>query len=215
MLDTIIENKIFQSKGVIGIFPANSVGDDIEVYKDEDRKNILAVFHTLRQQNIKENKQINYSLSDFIAPKVFKGFHKRDYLGCFAVTAGHGVEAYAKKFEENHDDYHSIMAKALGDRLAEACAEYMHQQVRKKYWGYALDEKLAHQELISEKYQGIRPAAGYPACPDHTEKETLFRLLNVTENTGIALTENFAMTPASSVSGLYFAHPKSRYFTVG
>ena len=212
LLDEIIRGKLFRAKGVIGIFPANSVGDDLEVYKDERREEILATFHTLRQQNIKQKEQVNLSLADFVAPR---DSERKDYLGGFAVTTGHGVEERAKEYEQSHDDYHSIMTKALGDRLAEAFAEYMHEQVRKKYWGYVPHEKLSNEELISEKYQGIRPAAGYPACPDHTEKETLFKLLGVTQNTDISLTENFAMMPASSVSGLYFAHPSSKYFTVG
>ena len=212
LLEEIITKKIFQAKAVIGIFHANSKGDDIEVYSNEKRRKPLAIFHTLRQQNKKEKKQINYALSDFIAPIETE---RIDYLGGFAVTAGHGVEEFANSFAQKNDDYISIMSKALGDRLAEACAEYMHLQVRKKYWGYAPYESLLSKDMISEKYRGIRPAAGYPACPDHTEKRTLFDLLQVEKNTGIHLTENFAMTPASSVSGLYFAHPGSRYFTVG
>ena len=212
LLEEIIRKKIFRAKAIIGIFHANSKGDDIEVYSDERRSELLTVFHTLRQQNKKERKQINYALSDFIAPIETR---RIDYLGGFAVTAGHGVEEFANSFAQKNDDYLSIMSKALGDRLAEACAEYMHLQVRKKYWGYASDESFSEHDLISEKYRGIRPAAGYPACPDHTEKRTLFDFLEVEKNTGIHLTENFAMLPASSVSGLYFAHPGSRYFTVG
>ncbi len=212
MLDKIIKQKRFQARGVIGIFPANRVDDSIQVYQDEDQKNILETFHTLRQQNIKQKKQVNFALADFIAPK---SLNQCDYLGAFAVTTGHGVEQYSKKYELENDDYSSIMVKALGDRLAEAFAEYMHEQVRKKYWGYSANERFTEAELISEKYRGIRPAAGYPACPDHTEKETLFNLLDVTQNTGITLTENFAMMPASSVSGLYFGHPDAKYFTVG
>ena len=212
LLRKIIDEKIFKAKGVIGLFHANSLGDDIEVYSDKKRSKRLAIFHTLRQQNKKEKKQINYALSDFIAP-IKSG--RIDYLGGFAVTAGHGVGEFAESFAEKNDDYLAIMAKALGDRLAEACAEYMHLQVRKKYWGYASEESLSNEALISEKYRGIRPAAGYPACPDHTEKRTLFDLLEVEKNANIHLTENFAMMPASSVSGLYFAHSQSRYFTVG
>ena len=212
ILDKIIEEKLFQAKGVIGIFPANKVNDDIQIYEDESREKILTTFHTLRQQNIKQKEQVNFALADFIAPK---SSNKSDYLGAFAVTTGHGVEECAKKYESENDDYHAIMVKALGDRLAEAFAEYAHEQVRKKYWGYAVHEKLSSNELISEKYRGIRPAPGYPACPDHTEKEKLFQLLEVTKNTGISLTENFAMFPASSVSGFYFGHPDSKYFTVG
>ena len=212
ILDKIIKEKLFQAKGVIGIFPANRVNDDIQIYQDESREKILTTFHTLRQQNIKQKEQVNFALADFIAPK---SSNKSDYLGAFAVTTGHGVEECAKKYESENDDYHAIMVKALGDRLAEAFAEYAHEQVRKKYWGYAIHEKLSSDELISEKYRGIRPAPGYPACPDHTEKEKLFQLLEVTKNTGISLTENFAMFPASSVSGFYFGHPDSKYFTVG
>ena len=211
LLEEIIKKKIFCLKAVIGIFHANSRGDDIEVYSDEKRSETLAVFHTLRQQNKKEKKQINYALSDFIAP-VETG--RIDYLGGFAVTV-HNVGEFADRFIRKNDDYLSIMSKALGDRLAEACAEYMHLEIRKKYWGYDQDESLSKNELISEKYRGIRPAPGYPACPDHTEKRTLFDLLKVEKNIDVHLTENFAMRPASSVSGLYFAHPDSRYFTVG
>ncbi|TGK08868.1 methionine synthase [Leptospira fletcheri] len=212
LLDDIVKNKRYQAKGVIGIFPANSVGDDIEVYEDETRAKLLTVFHTLRQQISKEGKdEPNYCLSDFIAPK---SSGKIDYIGGFAVTAGHGVEEFAKSFDEKLDDYSSIMAKALGDRLAEAFAEYMHLKVRKEFWGYASEENLPLEDLIREKYRGIRPAAGYPASPDHTEKRTLFDLLQVEKSTGIRLTEHFAMWPASSVSGLYFAHPESKYFAV-
>ncbi|EPG72734.1 methionine synthase [Leptospira fainei serovar Hurstbridge str. BUT 6] len=212
LLDDIVKNRRYRAKGVIGIFPANSVGDDIEVYEDETRSKILAVFHTLRQQISKEGKEEpNYCLADFIASQE-SGLI--DYIGGFAVTSGHGVEEFAKIFDSKLDDYNSIMAKALGDRLAEAFAEYMHLKVRKEYWGYASDENLPVEDLIREKYKGIRPAAGYPASPDHTEKRTLFDLLQVEKNTGITLTEHFAMWPASSVSGLYFAHPESKYFAV-
>lgn len=212
LMKTIVDGKLFKTKGVIGIFPANSVGDDIEVYEDESRSRLLAVFHTLRQQIQKEDAtEPNYCLADYIAPK---NSGRVDYIGGFAVTAGHGVEEFAKEFENNQDDYNSIMAKALGDRFAEAFAEYMHYKVRKEYWGYDKDESLSPEDLIRERYRGIRPAAGYPASPDHTEKRILFDLLQAEENTGITLTEHFAMWPASSVSGLYFAHPKSKYFAV-
>ncbi|MCB1179016.1 MAG: B12-binding domain-containing protein, partial [Leptospiraceae bacterium] len=211
LLKDIIENKRFGTKAVVGFFPANSVGDDIELYTDDSRSKILTTFRTLRQQADKGDEQANYALSDFISPK---STGKKDYLGCFAVTAGHGVEEFAKSFEDKHDDYNSIMAKALADRFAEAFAEYMHKKMREE-WGYGKGEGLSNEELIMEKYRGIRPAPGYPACPDHTEKRTLFNLLEVEKNTGITLTENFAMWPASSVSGLYFAHPDSRYFAVG
>ncbi|MDV6237673.1 methionine synthase [Leptospira ellisii] len=211
LMKTIVDGKLFRTKGVIGIFPANSIGDDIEVYEDEERSKLLTVFHTLRQQIQKEDGEPNYCLADFVAPK---SSGRTDYVGGFAVTAGHGVEEFAKQFENNHDDYNSIMAKALGDRFAEAFAEYMHYKVRKEYWGYAKDENLSAEDLIRERYRGIRPAAGYPASPDHTEKRVLFDLLQAEKNTGITLTEHFAMWPASSVSGLYFAHPQSKYFAV-
>ncbi len=210
MLKQIIKEKWLQANAVIGIFPANSIGDDVEVY-DEHGKT-LVVFHTLRQQNRKAEGLPNYALADFIAPKEL-GI--RDYIGGFAVTAGIGIEKYLEKFDKEHDDYRSIMLKALADRLAEAFAELMHEKVRKEYWGYARQESFTNEELIQEKYQGIRPAPGYPACPDHTEKESLFNLLQVQKNTGIQLTETFAMHPAASVSGLYFSHKESRYFGLG
>ncbi|XDD52472.1 methionine synthase [Leptospira sp. WS92.C1] len=212
LMKTITDGKLFQTKGVIGIFPANSVGDDIEVYEDESRSKLLTVFHTLRQQIQKDDEaEPNYCLADYVAPK---DSGRIDYIGGFAVTAGHGVEEFAKQFEKNLDDYNSIMAKALGDRFAEAFAEYMHYKVRTEYWGYVKGETLSPEDLIRERYRGIRPAAGYPASPDHTEKRVLFDLLQAEKNTGITLTEHFAMWPASSVSGLYFAHPESKYFAV-
>jgi 5-methyltetrahydrofolate--homocysteine methyltransferase len=172
----------------------------------------LTVFHTLRQQMQRSDERFNYALADFIAP-VESGV--TDYLGVFAVTAGIGLDELVQRFEQNNDDYNAILAKSLADRLAEAFAERLHERVRKEFWGYAADEELDNDGLISEKYRGIRPAPGYPACPDHTEKRLLFDLLNVTENTGIQLTESFAMLPAASVSGFYFAHPQARYFGVG
>jgi 5-methyltetrahydrofolate--homocysteine methyltransferase len=211
MLNEIISKKIFQAKAVVGLYPANAVGEDIEVYTDDSRTEILTKFHMLRQEMDKPKDQPNYSLVDFIAPK---DSGKKDYLGGFAVTTGHGVDEFAKAFEAKHDDYNSIMAKALGDRLAEAFAELMHKKIREE-WGFGSAENLSMEDLVREKYQGIRPAAGYPASPDHTEKFTLWNLLNVEKNTGITLTENCAMWPASSVSGLYFSHPESRYFAVG
>lgn len=211
MLADIIANKRYRARAVVGFFPANAVGEDIEIYSDENRTDVVTKFRMLRQEMNKPTVQPNYSLVDFIAPK---DSGKKDYLGAFAVTAGHGVEDYAKSFEAKHDDYNSIMAKAIGDRLAEAFAELMHKKMRDE-WGYGEKENLSQDDLIREKYQGIRPAAGYPASPDHTEKATLWNLLRVSENAGIDLTENFAMTPASSVSGLYFSHPESRYFAVG
>ena len=212
LLKVILNKKLLVANGVIGLFPAHSVGDDIEVYADEGRTKVLAVFHTLRQQILKPAGDWNLALADFIAPKE-SGI--KDYLGAFAVTAGINIEPLVKKFEKEHDDYQAIMTKALADRLAEAFAELMHQEVRKKYWGYVKNEKLSTEELIRERYRGIRPAAGYPACPDHTEKQVLFDLLQAEKNAGITLTESFAMYPAAAVSGLYFAHPEAKYFTVG
>ncbi|MCI5064895.1 methionine synthase [bacterium] len=212
MLRKIIEEKRLTARGVIGLFPANSVGDDIEVYSDETRTEVREVFHTLRQQTKKRAEQSNIALSDFVAPKE-SGV--ADYIGTFAVTAGIGIESMIEEYEADHDDYNSIMVKAIADRLAEAFAEYVHHQVRCDYWGYAEEESFTMKQLIREKYQGIRPAAGYPACPDHTEKNTLFRILDAERNAGISLTENYAMYPASSVSGLYFSHARSHYFGLG
>lgn len=212
MLTRIVDEKWVQAKAVIGLWPANAVGDDIEVYQGNDRDNPTATLHSLRQQMARRSSRANLALADFVAPKE-SGL--QDFVGGFAVTTGIGEDDAAKKFEDDHDDYSSILVKSLCDRLAEAFAECMHQRVRKEFWGYASDEKLSLDEMIAEKYQGIRPAAGYPAQPDHTEKETLFRLLDAENNTGISLTESFAMWPGSSVSGLYFSHPESHYFGVG
>ncbi|MCZ4408638.1 methionine synthase [Cryomorphaceae bacterium 1068] len=213
MLQEIVTNQWLKAKAVIGIWPANTVNyDTIEVYDPSDSEKVIHRFECLRQQVKKAAGQPNLSLADFIAPKESG---RKDYIGGFAVTAGIGIERYLERFEKNHDDYSIIMLKALADRLAEAFAELMHAKVRKDFWGYARREKLSNEELIKEKYQGIRPAPGYPACPDHTEKPGLFEILNATEHTGITLTENFAMYPASSVSGLYFASPYSKYFGVG
>jgi 5-methyltetrahydrofolate--homocysteine methyltransferase len=212
LLKMIITEKRLAANGVIGIFPANSTGDDIELYVNEKRKEILTVVHTLRQQMAKRPPAKNAALADFIAPKE-SGIG--DYLGMFAVTAGIGIEEIIREFETQHDDYHIILVKALADRFAEAFAELLHAKVRREIWGYAEEEKLTNDEIIKEKYQGIRPAPGYPACPDHSEKEILFKLLKATETTGIALTENYAMYPAASVSGYYFAHADSFYFGVG
>ncbi|MGZ8164259.1 MAG: methionine synthase [Methylobacter sp.] len=212
MLKKIINEEWLTARAVIGFFPANSEGDDVVVYTDDSRTQQLEVLHHLRQQNIKAPGRPNYCLSDFIAPT---DSGKADYIGAFAVTTGIGIEQKLKEFEQDHDDYSSIMLKALADRLAEAFAEYMHEAVRKDYWGYAKDEAYDPDELINEAYKGIRPAPGYPACPDHTEKGKLFELLNVTENTSIELTESYAMYPASAVSGWYFAHPEAQYFNVG
>ena len=212
LLDKVISEKLLTANAVFGIFPANSVGDDIEVYSDESRKGVLTVLHTLRQQMQKTEGQPNIALADFIAPKETG---TNDYIGAFAVTAGIGIEKLIEQFEKNHDDYNSIMIKAIADRLAEAFAEYLHEQVRKKYWGYSSDENFSNEDLIKEKYIGIRPAPGYPAQPDHTEKPIIFELLKVEENAGIKLTESMAMYPTASVSGLYFAHPEAKYFNVG
>jgi 5-methyltetrahydrofolate--homocysteine methyltransferase len=220
MLRRIIDEKWLTARAVIGIFPANRVGDDdIEVYSDASRHGVLAVLHHLRQQRKKAPGQPNLCLADFIAPSqlppVGQDAKLPDWLGAFAVTAGIGIEQWVKHFEEQHDDYHAIMLKALADRLAEAFAERLHQRVRTEFWGYADSENLDNDGLIAEKYQGIRPAPGYPACPDHTEKRTLWDLLDVQRHTGIALTESLAMYPAASVSGWYFAHPGAKYFGVG
>ena len=212
MLAKIIEEKWVEARAIIGLFPANSVGDDIEIYTDESRNTILNIQHTLRQQTKKTAGQPNSALSDFIAPKE-SGI--KDYIGGFVVTTGLGMEEYITSFENDHDDYNSILLKALADRLAEAFAEKLHEIVRKEYWGYAADEKLDNLQLIKETYRGIRPAPGYPACPDHTEKVGLFNMLNATELTGVSLTESLAMLPASSVSGWYFAHPQAKYFGLG
>jgi 5-methyltetrahydrofolate--homocysteine methyltransferase len=212
LLTEIIDNKLLQANGVIGFWPANSVGDDIELYTDNTRTKVLSTIYTLRQQAEKVKGDPYYALSDFIAPKESGA---ADYWGGFAVTAGIGCDELVAKYEKDHDDYNSIMAKALADRLAEAFAEKMHELVRKDYWGYAKEEHLESEDLIKEKYQGIRPAPGYPACPDHTEKTTLFELLKAEDNAKMYLTESLAMTPAASVSGFYFAHPQARYFGLG
>jgi len=207
MLAKILKDKPFQPRGVVGIFPCKRDGDDVVVYSDESRDKVLHKLHFLRQQKKKDNEQVYFCLADYI--------QENDYVGGFAVTAGDGAGEYAARFEKANDDYSAIMVKALADRFAEAFAEYAHEMVRKLTWGYAADEKLDIEGLIKEEYVGIRPAPGYPASPDHTEKRTLFDWLSVEKNTGIELTENFAMTPPSSVSGLYFAHPESKYFAVG
>lgn len=212
LLDRIVEQNNLKAKSVIGFYPANSYGDDIKLYEGEERDSILNRIHFLRQQIRKRAGQANSCLSDFIAPEE-TGIS--DYIGFFAVTAGIGIESIIKEFEGQNDDYNVILVKAVADRLAEAFAERMHERVRKEFWGYANQENFSNEELIEEQYKGIRPAPGYPACPDHTEKRTLFDLLEVEHNTGIKLTESFAMYPASSVSGIYFSHPDSHYFRVG
>jgi 5-methyltetrahydrofolate--homocysteine methyltransferase len=230
MLQRIVGEKWLKARGVVGLWPANSVGDDIEIYDvaranprahsmtrpyrgDEKRGRVLATVHTLRQQMAREEGgRANLALADFVAPK---DSGKLDWFGGFVVTAGIGTEEAAKKFEAAHDDYSAIMVKALADRLAEAFAERLHERVRKEIWGYAPGENLANAQLIAEEYRGIRPAPGYPACPDHTEKGTLFRLLDAEKNAGVSLTDAFAMWPAAAVSGYYLAHPEARYFGVG
>ncbi len=211
MLARIIAENRYTAKAVIGFWPANAVGDSVEVYADESRSRVIQTFHFLRQQNEKPAGQFQHCLADYIAPK---DSGRIDYLGGFAVTSGHGVEEFAKEFEAQHDDYSAIMAKALGDRLAEALAELMHKKVR-DFCGYGKTENLEMKDIIREKYRGIRPAPGNPACPDHTEKPPLFALLDAPATTGITLTESNAMFPASSVSGMYFNHPDSKYFAVG
>jgi len=210
MLDNIESEGWLEAKARVGIFPANRVGDDIEIYTDETREAVAKVIPTLRQQNAKSGTQPNLALADFIAPK-----GTPDWLGAFCVTAGIGVAEKAREFEAQQDDYRSIMLKAVADRLAEASAEFHHQVVRTQLWGSTSNEAFENDDLIAEKYVGIRPAPGYPACPDHTMKSALFDLLNAQEGTGVQLTESMAMMPAASVSGWYFAHPKSRYFGVG
>ncbi|MGZ3477423.1 MAG: vitamin B12 dependent-methionine synthase activation domain-containing protein, partial [Polyangiales bacterium] len=207
LLDEIIAKKLLTARGVYGIFPANSIGDDVQLYTDESRKTPLAQFHFLRQQAA--DKGPNRSLADYVAP-----VGVRDHLGAFAVTTGIGLKELCDGYRAKHDDYNAIMAEAIADRLAEAFAEYLHKRARED-WGFGKTEDLSTDQLIAEKYRGIRPAPGYPACPDHTEKGTLWKLLDVEKNTGMRITESFAMWPGSSVSGLYFAHPDSQYFTLG
>ena len=211
LLRQIITEKSLTARGIYGFWPANSSGDDVEIYRDEDRREVIATFHFLRQQMLKPAGQANYCLADFVAPKESG---RPDYLGGFAVTGGIGADELAKHFQAEHDDYNAILTKALADRLAEAFAEYLHREARIA-WGYGADEHLTNEELIRERYRGIRPAPGYPASPDHVEKRTLFHLLDAEKKAGIRLTESYAMHPGASVSGLYFSHPDSRYFAVG
>jgi len=212
LLKRVVSEKLLTANAVVGLFPANAVGDDIEIYSDDSRTSFVITTHHLRQQRVRDNSKHLACLSDFVAPK---DSGKKDYIGAFAVTAGIGIDKLVAEFETDNDDYNSIMIKALADRLAEAFAEAMHEKVRKELWGYASDESFKSEDLIKESYQGIRPAPGYPACPDHTEKRLLFDLIEVESKTGIELTENFAMWPAASVSGWYFSHPDSFYFGVG
>jgi 5-methyltetrahydrofolate--homocysteine methyltransferase len=211
MLDRIIAEKWLTARGVFGLFPASAKGDDVSVYRNGDRGEASATFRFLRQQAKKPDGRPNRCLADFVAP--MSG--PEDYLGAFAVTTGIGIEARVKAFEADHDDYSAILLKALADRLAEAFAEYLHLKVRREAWGYAAGEGLDNAALIREEYKGIRPAPGYPACPEHTEKGTLWQLMDVERRAGITLTEHYAMWPAAAVSGLYFSHPQSHYFAVG
>ena len=209
LLDDLIARKRIRACGVYGIFPANRDGDSVNVFTDESRSSVQTTFHMLRQQVVKEDGTPQWSLADFVAPK-----GSQDHVGGFAVTTGIGLDEVVAAYKAGHDDYNAIMAEALADRLAEAFAEYLHQRVRKE-WGFGAQEQLSAEDLLEERYRGIRPAGGYPASPDHTEKRTLWSLLDVEERTGIRLTESCAMWPGSSVSGLYFAHPQSKYFGVG
>ena len=213
ILDKIINEKLFKAKGIFGLFPANSINDDdIELYANEDRTKVLDKLITLRQQSKKRDGMPNIALSDYIAPK---NSNIKDYIGLFSVSSGFGCDELCSTYEKNNDDYNSIMAKAIADRLAEAFAEYLHKLIRTKYWGYNKNEKTTNEDLIKEKYQGIRPAPGYPACPDHLEKRTIWKILNVEEKIGIKLTENLAMWPAASISGYYFSNIESKYFGLG
>ena len=213
MLEKIISEKWLTARAVVGIFPANSIDhDDIRVFTDNDRDNELLRLCHLRQQRGKPSGQSHDCLADFVAP-LESGID--DYVGGFAVTAGIGIDEHVKRFEDEHDDYSSILLKALADRLAEALAEYIHERMRKEFWAYAEAEDLNNDDRIAENYAGIRPAPGYPACPDHTEKEKLWKLLDVEKEIGLKLTESFAMFPTAAVSGFYFSHPESRYFSVG
>jgi 5-methyltetrahydrofolate--homocysteine methyltransferase len=211
LLAQVVKDDILKCKGVSGIFAANAVGDDIEIY-DPNNSALLHTQISLRQQTKKVTGQPNIALADFIAPK---DSQQQDYIGAFVVTAGLGIEHYISDFDAKQDDYNAIMIKALADRLAEAFAEYLHEVVRKETWGYAADETLENQALIAEKYRGIRPAPGYPACPDHLEKLGIFKLLDATAQIGVTLTESLAMWPAAAVSGWYFAHPDAKYFGLG
>jgi 5-methyltetrahydrofolate--homocysteine methyltransferase len=211
LLNQIASEKRFRPRAVLSFWPANSSGDDIEIYADNSRKKVISKFHTLRQQKDKGKNETYLALSDFVAPKESG---REDYLGGFVVTAGEEVERFSDTFKENHDDYSAIMVQALGDRIAEAMAEMMHKKAREN-WGYDKEENLSPDDLIKEKYRGIRPAPGYPSCPDHTEKAQIWRLLDVEKNIGVSLTENYAIYPPSSVAGLYFPHPEAKYFHLG
>jgi 5-methyltetrahydrofolate--homocysteine methyltransferase len=212
LLDRIVRERRLRASAALGFWPANRVDDDIELYGDDERRDPVATIHTLRQQMVKPPGRPNLALADFTAPR---DTGIADFVGAFAVTAGHGLDEVVAEFKAVNDDYSAILAAALADRLAEAFAERLHQRVRTELWGYAPDEALDNEGLIGERYQGIRPAPGYPACPDHTEKGTVFRLLDAESRAGIRLTESFAMSPGASVSGLYFWHPQAAYFGLG
>jgi 5-methyltetrahydrofolate--homocysteine methyltransferase len=213
MLDRIVRGKLLQARAALGFYAANAdPNDDILVYKDDTRQALAGTIHTLRQQMAKPPGRPNLAMSDFVAPQE-SGV--ADYVGLFAVTTGIGLDTLVREFEAANDDYSAILAKALADRLAEAFAERLHERVRREFWGYAPDEQLSNEELVQEKYQGIRPAPGYPSCPDHTEKPALFRLIEAESRAGMQLTESFAMLPAASVSGYYFWNPASQYFGLG
>jgi 5-methyltetrahydrofolate--homocysteine methyltransferase len=213
MLDDIVEQKWLRAAGVFGLFPANQVdGEDIEVYTDESRRTVRTTLHQLRQQTEGRDGSARKSLADFVAPA---STGLRDYVGAFAVTAGLGSAERVAQFKKDNDDYNAILLESLADRLAEAFAERLHERVRKEFWAYAPNEALDADGLLAEKYAGIRPAPGYPACPEHTEKRAIWELLDVGTNTGIELTESMAMWPGAAVSGLYFSHPQSRYFVLG
>jgi len=209
MLEQVIAEKWISANAVFGLYPANRHGDDVEFYVDEQRKTLLGSWHGLRQQHERPPGKPHECLSDFVAP-----VGTPDWAGMFAVAAGMGIEKKLAEFEAAHDDYRSIMLKAIADRFAEACAEWLHERVRKEYWGYAADESLSNEALVNEEYKGIRPAPGYPACPDHTAKGTLFSVLQAEKNIGMQLTESYAMIPAAAVSGFYLAHPEAHYFAV-
>jgi 5-methyltetrahydrofolate--homocysteine methyltransferase len=216
MMQQLVGEQWLRPRGVVGFWPANADGDDIVVWESETRRKERARFHTLRQQMEKTNERGQFALSDFVAPIGLKDKAEgADYIGAFAVTAGHGEPAKAAEFVAKGDDYSAIIVKALADRFAEAFAEYLHERVRRDLWGYAHNEALNTDELIAEKYRGIRPAPGYPAQPDHTEKQTIFDLLDATKHAGMELTSSMAMTPPASVSGLYLSHPDAVYFAVG
>jgi 5-methyltetrahydrofolate--homocysteine methyltransferase len=212
MLERIAADRLLRASAVVGFWPANAVGDDIELYTSADRAGLAGILRTLRQQQQKPPGRPNIAVADFVAPRT-SGI--LDYVGAFAVTAGHGVAQTAAMFEAAHDDYNAILVKALADRLAEAFAERLHELVRRELWGYAPDEALSNVDLLAEHYRGIRPAPGYPALPDHTEKETLFALLDAPASAGITLTESMAMLPAASVSGIYLWRPEAAYFGIG